>query len=169
MKKAAIAVAAFLLLGALAGAAVFLWGMRTKSPQVQGAVRRFNRDVVNPQQLQTAGRPGAEFSIVRHVGRTSGKEYTNPVGAVATDEGFVIALPYGTDADWVQNVRAAGGGTIVHEGSSYLVDRPEVVALDGVAEHFASELRLLSALRVEQALLLRRAEVADEPGAQGSL
>ena len=48
-------------------ALMFLVGMRRKSPLVQDRVRRFNKKVGNPKQMQTAGQPGAWTSVVRHV------------------------------------------------------------------------------------------------------
>ena len=94
---------------------VFVVGMRSKSPVVLNAVRRTGRKM-KPLVLKTAGTPGASASVVRHVGRTSGNAYETPVVAVATDGGFVIALPYGPNTDWLKNVLASGSATIVHEG-----------------------------------------------------
>ena len=104
----------------------FTLSFRTRFRPVQDAIRRLNRRVLNPRQLHTAGRPGAWASVVHHVGRTSGTSYRTPVVAVPIDGGFVIALPYGPDADWVRNVRAAGTATIGHEGHRVLVARPEL-------------------------------------------
>ena len=144
-----------LLLGALA--AVFLFGMRTKHPSVLRAVRRTNRAFWNPRAMETAGTPGAYASVIRHVGRTSGRDYETPVGAVATDDGFVIALPYGTQADWLQNVLASGRAVIVDEGETHDVDRPEVVDAEEVAAHFSpGDRRAQRIFGVDQALRVRR-------------
>ena len=68
---------------------------------------RFNRRFANPLFLRVAGHlPG--FAIVGHVGRKSGCAYRTPVNAFRTDEGYVIALTYGSESDWVKNVLAAG-------------------------------------------------------------
>src|SRR6267143_1895106 len=40
---------------------------------------------------------------------------------------FVMKLPYGRNTDWLKNVLASGSATIVHEGNTYRVDRPEIV------------------------------------------
>lgn len=106
---------------------VFLVSMRYKFRPVQDAVRRINRVTWNPRSMETAGQPGDPTSVVRHVGRTSGTAYETPVGAVKTEEGFVISLSYGRNADWVKNVLAAGSAVIVNDGSTYRVDHPEVV------------------------------------------
>jgi len=135
----------------------FVFGMRAKSPVVLRAVRRFNRRVMNPRQMKTAGTPGAYAGFIRHVGRRSGRVYETPVGPFATDDGFVIALPYGTGSDWVKKVLAAGSATLVTEGQTYEVDQPEIVPLgDVVAVLPSKERRNLRLFRVEQALRARR-------------
>ena len=140
----------------------FVLGMRAKSPFVLAAIRALNRRVVNPRQLKTAGRPGAYAGVIRHAGRVSGTAYETPVGPYPTDDGFVIALPYGSGTDWVKNVLAASSATLVTEGETYAVDRPEIVPLaDVVAAVPERERRSLRLFRVEQALRLRRTGHAD--------
>ncbi|TYP87993.1 nitroreductase family deazaflavin-dependent oxidoreductase [Blastococcus xanthinilyticus] len=108
-------------------AALFVQSFRAKWGPVQRAVRRFNRDVTNPRQLATAGRPGAYAAVVHHRGRVSGTAYRTPAVAVPAGDGFVFALPYGPGADWVRNVLAAGTATVEHEGRSVEVQRPRLV------------------------------------------
>lgn len=143
-------------------AVTFVVGMRTKSTAVLGAVRRMNKAVMNPRQMKTAGTPGAYASIVRHVGRASGREYETPVVAVPTEEGFVTALPYGTQSDWVKNVLAAGTAVIVDEGETFTVRDPELVPMDEVADHFPeSDQRAHEMFLVDQALRWGRKERAE--------
>ena len=164
MKKCVKRVVKVLVLGVLTLGVVFIVGMRNKNPKVLGAVRKMNRAVFNPKQMETAGTPGAYASIIKHVGRTSGTEYQTPVGVVATDEGFVIALPYGDQADWLKNVLAAGRATIVHEGETFEVDEPGVVPIEEAAEWFSEKDRKAhEVFNVEQVLRVRRpAPVAAE-------
>lgn len=151
-------VAGLLVLGVVAGV-VFLVGMRRKSPGVQRAVRRMNKSFWNPRSLETAGTPGAYASVIHHVGRRSGTAYETPVVPVKTDDGFVIALPYGAGADWVQNVLAAGRVTVTHEGETYEVDRPEIVPTESVDAHFGdSERAAHRFLSVDQCLRLHGVE-----------
>lgn len=139
----------------------FVLGMRAKSPVVRRAVRRFNRRFMNPRQMKTAGTPGAYAGFIRHLGRRSGRVYETPVGPFATDDGFVIALPYGTSSDWVRNVLAAGSATLVTEGQTYDVDQPEIVPLGDVVDALPSkERRNLRLFRVEQALRVTRREAS---------
>lgn len=109
---------------------VWFWGMRTKVGPILDLQRRINRRVVNPRQMRTAGTPGAYAGVVHHRGRRSGAPYATPVVPFPTDDGFAIVLPYGTRPDWVRNVLAAGAATLVHEGHTYEVAAPEVVAVN---------------------------------------
>jgi deazaflavin-dependent oxidoreductase (nitroreductase family) len=126
------------LLALVATGIVFVAGMRAKSPLVLDTVRRTSR-AMKPLALKSAGMPGAYASVIRHVGRTTGRAYETPVGAVATDDGFVIALPYGPNTDWLKNVLASGSATIVDEGNTYDVDRPEVVPMAAAGRCFSSQ------------------------------
>jgi deazaflavin-dependent oxidoreductase (nitroreductase family) len=137
---------------------VFLTGMRAKSPLVLDAVRRTSR-ATKRFVLKSSGTPGGIASIVRHVGRTTGRAYETPVNAVATDEGFLIALPYGLNTDWLKNVLASRSATIVHEGNTYRVDRPEIVPMSVAAPLFSpGDQRTHRRFRVEQCLLVRQVE-----------
>jgi deazaflavin-dependent oxidoreductase (nitroreductase family) len=141
---------------------VFMVGMRSKSPRVLNAVRRTGR-AMRPFAMKSSGTPGGNASVVRHVGRKTGRPYETPVKAVATDDGFVIALPYGRNTDWLNNVLASGSATILDEGKTYEVDRPEIVPLS-VAEPLFSpkDQRTHRRFRVDQYLLLRRVDTAGE-------
>ena len=71
-------------------------------------VAAFNVAVTNRITSRFAARlPG--FGIVTHAGRKSGKLYRTPVNVFRGPEGFLIALTYGRDSEWVKNVLAAGG------------------------------------------------------------
>ena len=165
-----------LFLGVVAIALVFLLGMRAKSPLVLSPLIRLQRAIINPKQMRSAGTPGAYASVIRHRGRTSGRPYETPVGVVATDDGFLIALVYGSRTNWLQNVLASGSATIVHEGHTYEVDQPELIPMEAVAARFtSSDQQGFRVLRVGQALRVRRvepeeagAQVTDVPSGQGA-
>lgn len=146
-------------------AILFLVGMRAKSRLVQGPVVWFSKAFMNPAQLRSAGQPGAYAGVIRHRGRVSGRDYATPVGVVAVADGFLIALPYGTRANWLRNVLASGAASLVTEGRAYEVDRPEIIPMAGVREHFSpSDQRSFRLFRVGQCLRLRRArDLADRP------
>jgi hypothetical protein len=76
---------------------------------------------------------------------------------VPIDDAFVIALPYGLSADWLKNLLARGSATIVHDGSTYDVDRPEVLALSAVEHAFSpADQRAHRLFGVDQCLRVRR-------------
>ena len=136
----------------------FAVSFRKKFRPVQSAIRRLNRRVLNPEQLRTAGRPDAWASVIHHVGRTSGTSYQTPVVAMQTEDGFVIALPYGPGADWVRHIMAAGTTTIEHEGRTVRVTGPELVPADDASPRFAAkEQRMHRVYGVDDFLLLRHA------------
>lgn len=152
-----------LLVAIMALLAVFLLGMRAKYPPVLTAVRRMNRAFWNPRAMETAGQPGATASVIRHVGRRSGSPYETPIGPIVADNGFVVALPYGTTPDWLKNVLAAGSAVIVHEGITYRVDRPEVIpSEDAFAYVPNSEQRALRIFGVDEFLQVHKAETLDD-------
>ncbi len=152
-------VAGALFGGLVVVAIVVLLAWRAKSPLVLKPLIRLQRAIINPRQMQSAGSPGAYAAVIRHRGRVSGRSLETPVGAVAVDDGFVIALVYGPCANWVQNVLASRSATIVHEGQTCQVDQPQVVPMQTVATHFsAGDQRGFRWLAVDQALRVRRVE-----------
>ena len=165
-----------LFLGLVAIALIFMLAMRMKSPLVLRPLIRLQRAVINPRQMQSAGTPGAYAAVIRHRGRTSGRPYETPVGVVADGDGFLIALVYGSRTNWLQNVLASGSATIVHEGQTCEVDRPEIVPMKAVAARFtAGDQQGFRRLAVDQALRVRRvepeeagAQVTDVPSGQGA-
>ena len=74
-------------------------------------VAAFNLAVTNRITSRFAAQlPG--FGIFTHVGRKSGKVYRTPVNVFRAPEGFLIALTYGRDSEWVKNVSAAEGASL---------------------------------------------------------
>jgi deazaflavin-dependent oxidoreductase (nitroreductase family) len=154
-----LAIAAVLVAGAAVIGGAFVLGMRAKSPLVQGPIVWVSKRWMNPRQLRSAGTPGAYAGVVRHRGRVSGRAYETPVTIVAADGAFLVALPYGANAQWVRNVLAAGSATIVTEGSTHEVERPELVPMETVVEAFPeSDRRSFRLFKVDQCLRMRRAE-----------
>jgi deazaflavin-dependent oxidoreductase (nitroreductase family) len=71
-------------------------------------VRRWNKAGLNRVTRHIAPvMPG--FGVVIHRGRRSGRRYQTPVNVFPAEDGYVFALTYGPDTDWVRNVLAAGG------------------------------------------------------------
>jgi deazaflavin-dependent oxidoreductase (nitroreductase family) len=115
----------------------------------------FNRRVTNHVTRPFAGwLPG--FGVVVHRGRRSGREYRSPVNAFVTTGGYVLALTYGTDSDWVKNVMAAGNCDLVTRGRTVHLTAPALVR-DETRRYVPGPVRpLLRALGVADFMRLSR-------------
>ena len=123
---------------------------------VQNALRLFTR-AMRPLALRSAGQDGSGTSVVRHVGRRSGRTYETPVIAVRHEDGFLIALPYGKRTDWLKNVLGKGSATIVTNGHTYEVDRPEVIPMAEATAYFRPrEQRMHRQFHVDAVLQVRQ-------------
>ena len=67
------------------------------------------------------------FGIVTHVGRKSGRVYRTPVNLFRAPNGFIIALTYSSQCEWVKNVLAAGECELRTRGRKYRLSAPNVV------------------------------------------
>ena len=131
---------------------------------VQNSLRWFTR-AMRPLALRSAGKEGADTSVVRHVGRRSGRAYQTPVIAAQHDDSFLIALPYGERTDWLKNVLAAGSATITADGRSYPVDRPEVIPMAEATAYFRPmEQRMHRQFGVDSALQVHQRQEAQGTG-----
>ena len=89
-------------------------------------VAAFNLAVTNRITSRFANRlPG--FGILTHVGRKSGRLYRTPVNVFRAPDGFLIALTYGRDSEWVRNVVSAGGCQLETRRVLYQLSAPTVV------------------------------------------
>jgi deazaflavin-dependent oxidoreductase (nitroreductase family) len=96
------------------------------SPRLGRRVAHFNRLVTNRvAKLVAPWLPG--FGVVAHLGRASHRSYRTPVNVFRVDDGYVIALTYGKQSDWVQNVLAAGGCELTTHGRSVKLQAPRIV------------------------------------------
>jgi deazaflavin-dependent oxidoreductase (nitroreductase family) len=87
------------------------------------ALGRFNARVTNRVLGPVVTRlPG--FGYVEHRGRRSGRPYRTPVLAFRHGDRLTFAATYGTQADWVQNVVAAGGATFAERGRRWSLSAP---------------------------------------------
>ena len=89
-------------------------------------VAAFNLAVTNRITSRFAARlPG--FGILTHVGRKSGKVYRTPVNVFRAPGGFLIALTYGRESEWVKNVVAAGACQLETRRALYQLYAPTIV------------------------------------------
>jgi deazaflavin-dependent oxidoreductase (nitroreductase family) len=123
---------------------------------IQRGLRQLTK-ITRPLALRSAGKQGSGTSVVRHVGRKTGRSYETPVVAVEHDGSVYIALPYGKRTDWLKNVLATGSATVVTGGERYEVDRPEVIPMAEATGFFgAKEQRLHRRFSVDTCLHLQR-------------
>src|SRR5262245_11587928 len=95
------------------------------------------------------------FSLIRHVGRKSGRTYETPVILVKVAEGFIAELTYGENGNWYRNIVAAGGCIVVHHGREYEVTRIEPCSPERGVSAYPPPFRLIlkAAARKEFRLL----------------
>ena len=88
-------------------------------------VRQWNKAGLNRVTRHIATwMPG--LGVVVHRGRRSGRLYQTPVSVFAAEDGYVLALTYGPDTDWVKNVLAAGGCELRTRGDTIELVSPRL-------------------------------------------
>jgi deazaflavin-dependent oxidoreductase (nitroreductase family) len=96
------------------------------------------------------------FGVVIHRGRATGRVHRTPVNAFPHGDGFVIALTYGSDVDWVKNVLAARGCRLIHRGQAVDLVEPTILRLREDIRAIPGWIRgILRILGVDQLLRLR--------------
>jgi deazaflavin-dependent oxidoreductase (nitroreductase family) len=83
------------------------------------------------------------FSLIRHVGRKSGRTYETPVILARVREGFIGELTYGENVNWFRNATAAGGCVIVHRGREYRVTGIEACSPERGVSAYPAPFRLV--------------------------
>lgn len=100
------------------------------------------------------------FGVVLHRGRTSGRAYRTPVNVFPAEGGFVIALTYGADSDWVKNVLAADGCELMTRGRRVRLTGPHIYHDPDRRGIRSAERAVLGALKVFDFMSLRTAPPA---------
>ena len=100
------------------------------------------------------------FGVVVHRGRRSGSVYETPVNVFATEDGYVLALTYGPDTDWVKNVLAAGGCELRTGGRVVQMTAPRLYHDETRRGIRPVERQVLRAIRVADFLSLKTAPTA---------
>jgi len=102
------------------------------------SVARFNKRFTN-RLAEPLARRFSNFAVVHHRGRRSGRPYLTPVNCFGDAPTVVVALTYGVQADWAQNV-LTGPATIELRAHTHQITVAEVVGRD---ETWASLPRLV--------------------------
>ena len=77
------------------------------------------------------------WAVLRHPGRRTGREYAVPVAIRATEDAFVIAIPFGERTQWVRNVVDAGGCTIRWQAAEHPATAPAIIGYEEAAPAFS--------------------------------
>jgi deazaflavin-dependent oxidoreductase (nitroreductase family) len=105
---------------------------------------KFNIAVTNRITSLFAGwLPG--FGILTHEGRKSGRVYRTPVNVFRAPNGFIVALTYSSQSEWVKNVLAANSCELKTVGRKYRLAAPKVVR-DTTRRRFPIPVRLILTL-----------------------
>ena len=117
------------------------------------AVGRWNKAGLNRVTRHIAPwMPG--LGVIVHHGRRSGRPYQTPVNVFSAGNGYVIALTYGPDTDWVKNVLAAGGCELRTHGRVIQVGSPRLFHDESRASIRPVERQVLRILNVSDFLSL---------------
>ncbi|HEY7430010.1 MAG TPA: nitroreductase family deazaflavin-dependent oxidoreductase [Streptosporangiaceae bacterium] len=129
------------------------------------AVGRWNKAGLNRVTRHIAPwLPG--FGVVVHRGRRSGRSYRTPVNVFPATGGYLFALTYGADTDWVKNVLAAGGCELLTRGRTVRLTAPRLYHDDSRRGIRPFERQILRLLGVADFLSLATAPPAG-PGDAG--
>jgi deazaflavin-dependent oxidoreductase (nitroreductase family) len=87
---------------------------------------RFNLYATN-RVLGPLARYVPGMGVIVHVGRKTHRRYRTPVVVFRRRDHFVIALTYGRESQWVQNVLAQGGCELETMGRTLQLTRPNIL------------------------------------------
>ncbi len=88
-------------------------------------IRPFTTNVFNRLSRHFAGWMPL-FGIIEHVGRKSGATYGTPMNVFRDRDGWVFALTYGGDVQWVKNVLVSGRCTLITRGKRHELVNPRL-------------------------------------------
>jgi len=124
-------------------------------------IAKFNKYVTNKFFLLIAGWL-APWAIVHHTGRRSGKSYRTPVMTFPTESGFVFALTYGRDVDWVKNLLAADSGFLEYKRQKIPIHDIRIADYEEHKTLFPSWIqRSLNRIKLENCLLVEADTIKD--------
>lgn len=78
---------------------------------------------------------------LEHQGRRSGRLFSVPLAPRRTADGFVVALPFGPDVEWVRNTFASGTATMIWKGHRHPLRSPELIDLETASGAFPGLLK----------------------------
>jgi deazaflavin-dependent oxidoreductase (nitroreductase family) len=130
--------------------------LMARSPGVRHAIRAIAR-LVNPLVLLVAGRRWMPIlGIVHHRGRSTGRQYSTPLGMRPLGGALVVPRTFGAGAAWYRNLVAAGWVEVTYRGRTWRVGTPQLRDLYAVAAAFPRyERSLIELLGIDDFVVLR--------------
>jgi len=122
----------------------------------------FNRKVTNRITGLFASR-APHFGVIVHRGARSGLTYRTPVNVFEVPGGYLVALIYGSGAEWVKNVVAANGCELVTRGKTVRLGSPRLFRDDRRARMPIPVRVILRLARVSEFLELDASAVPQGP------
>lgn len=122
------------------------------------------KNTLNRWTSRSAKKGRGPFSLVRHVGRKSGRVYETPIIVAPVPEGFIAELTYGENVNWYRNIVAAGCCELLVNGTAHRVVAIEPFPADLGRRAFGLPARLVLQLlgREEFRLLRTDGDAPDE-------
>jgi hypothetical protein len=150
--------ALYLLLLALAILLRVKW-VSDKMPRLSKPWNRMTQKIAGTR----LGRLYFNLSTLKHVGRSSGREYVTPLWAYPLGDGFVFALAYGPTVDWCRNLMASGKGTLTWHGQEYALVKPELLPITSAWQAYPLPVRLFMRARgIKQCLWMHKQSVVPQ-------
>ena len=103
------------------------------------------------------------LGVVVHRGRRSGRRYQAPVNVFPAGGGYLFAVTYGPDTDWVKNVLAAGGCELRTRGRAIQLGSPRLFRDESRSGIGPVERQVLRILDVADFLSLALASASTAP------
>jgi deazaflavin-dependent oxidoreductase (nitroreductase family) len=119
-------------------------------------LRTFVKRFVNPVLRRLTRSSRGPFALLRHVGRRSGRTYEIPIMVWRVKDGFIIALTYGPQVDWLRNLRAADLGSLLWHRREYVFQRPEPIDAQAALPALPPLIRFVLRLRGEHDFVMLR-------------
>lgn len=117
------------------------------------------KNTINRVAIRVANRGVGPFSLIRHVGRKTGRQYETPVMLAEVPGHLVLELTYGEQVDWFRNIKRAKTFEIVHRGKVVTIDRIEAYpTAQGLAAYGPVSRRVLRAAGRKEFRLLHIAD-----------
>ena len=142
--------------------------MAESSARRPGPLKRWWLGVIqrrlNPWTLDLARAGKGPFSLVRHVGRKSGKTFETPLILGEADDALVAELTYGPGVNWYRNI-VAGGGEVLHRRRWHRIVAVEPYPADRGRRAFGPGARVVLTILRRHEFRLLRVEPLEAPPA----